>query len=212
MQLRPEGETVRLQLLKDHDNTDLSELNLRLDPATMRVVDEDLPPHSNKPRDASRFHLYSGGARGAEAEFGRSAERWGVGETHFSFDGHPFLERERGVVILDDDELKRGDFSLVYASHRLHRQLSQILNIKRILQTSWHQISRSNEVFVVVLCRTALCARHRLGRRAARPWSKPVCLFDQEKGSWFRWDAVRWREEAELRNERTTFAASAPPS
>ena len=208
VQLRPEGDKVRLQLLKDHDNADLSELNLRLDPATMRVVDEDLPPRSNKPKDASRFHLYSGGARGAEAEFGRSAERWGVGETHFSFEGHPFREREQGVVILDDDELKRGDFSLVYASHRLHRQLSQIPNIKRILQTSWHQISRANEVFVVGALQEDGTVRGGTGWGAelARLWSKPVCVFDQEKGCWFRWDAVRWREEPEPRIERNAFA------
>ena len=30
--------------------------------------------------DCSQFSLYSGGVRGAEAEFGRNAERWGVNE------------------------------------------------------------------------------------------------------------------------------------
>ena len=31
-------------------------------------------------------HLFHGGHRGAEAEFGRAAERWGVPETTLSFE------------------------------------------------------------------------------------------------------------------------------
>ena len=32
--------------------------------------------------------LFSGGAQGAEAEFGAAAERLGIEEVNFSFDGH----------------------------------------------------------------------------------------------------------------------------
>ena len=32
--------------------------------------------------------LFSGGARGAEAEFGACAERHGIEEVNFTFDGH----------------------------------------------------------------------------------------------------------------------------
>ena len=117
--LLPIHEEVHMQLLKDHDNQDMSELHLRLDPSTMRVIEDDLPPRSELPKDPAGFNLISGGARGAESTFGSCAERWGVQETHYSFNGHPFLERENGVVVLDDEELKKGDFSLVYASHRL---------------------------------------------------------------------------------------------
>ncbi len=206
--LQPEGDTVRLQLLKDHESEDLSELHLRLDPSTMRVIDEDLPARSVRPKQAARFHLYSGGARGAEATFGACAEKHGVQETHFSFEGHPFLERERGVSVLSEDDLRKGDFSLVYASHRLGRPLTKIPNIKRILQTVWHQISAANEVFVIGALQENGTVRGGTGWGAelARLWSKPVCVFDQEKGQWYRWDATQWRVDPAPTIERNAFA------
>lgn len=206
--LRPDGDTVRLSLLKEHDNPDLESLHLRLDPTTMRVVDDDMGSDAPRMRDPFQFHLYSGGARGAETEFGRCAEQWGVAETHFSFDGHPHRERERGIVVLNDDELKKGDFSLVYASHRLGRPLSQIPNIRRILQTVWHQITAASEVFVVGAIEDTGTVRGGTGWGAelARLWSKPVCVFDQHKGTWFRWDGVHWKPEEAPIIRRTSFA------
>ena len=46
--------------------------------------------------DRSSITLYSGGHKGAEAEFGSLAERWGIQEVNFSFEGHT-IERTRGV-------------------------------------------------------------------------------------------------------------------
>ncbi len=206
--LRPADGTVHLELLKDHDNGDVSELQLKLDPATMRVVDENVPPRSRQPKNPRRFHLVSGGARGAEATFGRCAEQWQVRETHYSFEGHPGLERTRGVVVLGEDELKKGDFSLVYASHRLDRPLSEIPDIKRILQTMWHQITVAGQVFVIGALQDNGTVRGGTGWGAelARLWNKPVCVFDQERGSWYRWDGTEWRTEESPVIERTTFA------
>jgi KaiC/GvpD/RAD55 family RecA-like ATPase len=208
VQLRTDGRAVHLQLLKDHDNLDVGDLSLRLDPTTMRVVDSDLPKRQRAPKDPKRFHLVSGGARGAEAVFGKNAERWGVKETHYSFDGHPFLERERGVIVLDELELAKGDFSLVYASHRLGRPLSEIPNIRRILQTAWHQITAASEVFVVGAIQENGTVRGGTGWGAelARLWSKPVCVFDQVRGGWWRWDATTWRKDPAPVIERVQFA------
>ena len=38
--------------------------------------------------------LYSGGHKGAEAEFGKLAERWGIQEVNFSFEG-PYIKKRR---------------------------------------------------------------------------------------------------------------------
>ena len=37
--------------------------------------------------DRSQITLYSGGHKGAESEFGKLAERWGIREVNFSFEG-----------------------------------------------------------------------------------------------------------------------------
>lgn len=203
-----EADSVRLQLVKDHDNPDVSALQLWLDPTTLRLIDSDLPLQLPLGRDPQRFHLYSGGAQGAEAAFGECAERWGVAETHFTFEKHPFLFREKGLVVLADEELAKGDFSLVYASHRLKRPLSNIPNIKRILQTVWHQVMQADEIFVIGALQEDGTVRGGTGWGAelARLWSKPVALFDQERGRWYRWDMTRWEQDDGITIQRANFA------
>jgi hypothetical protein len=200
--------SVRLRLLKEHDNPNASELHLLLDPVTMRVVDGDLPPAPRPPKDPKTFHLFSGGARGAEAFFGSCAERWGAAETHYTFDGHRMFARERGSVVLAADELKKGDTSLVYASHRLARPLSEIPEIRHILQTVWHVVTAANEVFVIGVIQDNGTVRGGTGWGAelGRLWSKRVCVFDQEKGDWFRWDPAGWQPEPAPVITRRAFA------
>ena len=55
--------------------------------------------------------LFSGGAQGAEAAFGSCAERFGIEEVNFSFDGHKPV-RTRGLRVLNHEELAAGEVSL----------------------------------------------------------------------------------------------------
>ncbi len=54
--------------------------------------------------NTSRTSLISGGHRGAEAEFGRCAKRWGIDQTTLSFEGHA-MEWPVGVKVLGEAEL-----------------------------------------------------------------------------------------------------------
>jgi hypothetical protein len=192
--LQAERDVVRVRLLKDHDNTDLADLHLRLDSHNMRVIDEDVPPNSERARDPRRFRLISGGSKGAEAEFGACAERWGMAEVNYTFEGHRLLDRLRGIVLLDDDDLRKGDFSLVNASKRLNRTLSEIPLVRSILQTIWHQITNSSQVFVIGEIQADNTVRGGTGWGAelARLWKKPLYVFDQPRRSWFRWSGSAW--------------------
>lgn len=206
--LQPERDVVRLRLLKDHDNTDLADLHLRLDPHSMRVIDEDVRPPSERPKNPRRFRLHSGGAKGAEAEFGACAERWGLQEVNYSFEGHRLLERQRGVVVLGEDELRKGDFSLVYVSRRLGRVLSEIPLVRNILQTIWHQINAASQVFVVGAIQEDGTVRGGTGWGAelARLWKKPLFVYDQEKRGWFRWSGSAWEIARQPCIEAENFA------
>ena len=55
-------------------------------------------------------------------------------EVNYTFEGHRFIERKRGVVVLSEEELRHGDFSLVYVSKRLGRVLSEIPQVRNILR------------------------------------------------------------------------------
>lgn len=187
-------ETVQLKLIKDHDNTDLADLHLRLDPHSLQVIDSDVRSPSERPKDARRFRVHSGGARGAEAEFGACAEKWGMAEVHYSFAGHTYRERKRGVVELTEEELRQGDFSLVYVSKRLGRVLSEIPLVRNILQTIWYQINAASQVFVIGTIQEDGTVRGGTGWGAelARLWKKPIFVFDQERKAWFAWNGSKW--------------------
>ncbi len=192
--LVPERDVVRLRILKDHHNKDIADLHLRLDPHSMRIIDDDVPKASTRPLDPKRFRMLSGGSKGAEAAFGACAERWGMTEVNYTFDGHKYCERRRGLVTLSDDDLKKGDFSLVYVSKRLNRVLSEIPLVRSVLQTIWHQINNANQVFVVGAIQVDDTVRGGTGWGAelARLWKKPLYVFDQSKHAWFRWSGAGW--------------------
>ena len=65
--------------------------------------------------------LFSGAANGAESEFGSAAERRGIDEVNFTFEGHKDA-RSRGIRVLTHEELKHGDVSLAYVSNLMHRR------------------------------------------------------------------------------------------
>jgi len=52
------------------------------------------------------YSLYSGGLKGAEETFGEFAEKYGINETNFSFDGHK-CSRGKNITLLSDAELKK---------------------------------------------------------------------------------------------------------
>jgi hypothetical protein len=208
--LEPDREVVHLRLLKDHENTKLAEFHLRLDPHSMRVIEADVRPHSERPKDPRRFRMHSGGARGAEAEFGACAEKWALTELNYSFEGHRLLERKRGVVVLGDNDLKRGDFSLVYVAKRLNRVLSDIPLVRSVLQTIWHQINAASQVFVIGLIQDDLTVRGGTGWGAelARLWKKPLFVFDQQKNGWFRWSGEAWESASAPVIQSENFAGT----
>src|SRR5437870_13697163 len=92
--------------------------------------------------------LFSGGAAGAEAEFGACAERRGVEEVNFTFDGHPIV-RQRGVRVLNHEELQNGDVSLAYVSRLMRRRFTDSPKIRKILQTIWYQVNSGQEIYVI---------------------------------------------------------------
>ena len=76
------------------------------------------------------FILFSGAAAGAEAEFGACAERHGIEEVNFTFDGHKDV-RSRGIRVLNHEELQAGDVSLEYVSRLMHRRYTDSPTIRK---------------------------------------------------------------------------------
>jgi hypothetical protein len=139
--------------------------------------------------------LFSGAAKGAEAAFGAAAERHGVEEVNFTFDGHSDA-RSRGIRVLTQAELKGGDVSLAYVGRLMHREFRDTPLFRKVLQTIWHQVNNGQEIYVVgqILDDGTVKGGTGWGAEFAKLCNKPLFVFDQEKSAWFRWDGSAWRE------------------
>ena len=158
---------------------------------------------------ASEFTLFSGGAQGAEAEFGKQAERFGVQEVNYSFEGHK-IERARGLRMLTQEELMRKDVSLTYVSKLLDRNFSNGPLIRMVLRTIMYQVDAGLEVFVVgaILDNGTVNGGTGWGAEFAKICNKPLLVFDQVKGCWFTWNQEAWKAEAAPCVTRPHFTAT----
>ena len=139
------------------------------------------------------FILFSGAAAGAEAEFGACAERHGIEEVNFTFDGHKDV-RARGIRVLNHEELQAGDVSLEYVSKLMHRRYTDSPTIRKVLQTLWYQVNNGQEIYVVGVIQDDDTVRGGTGWGAefAKLCNKPLFVFDQEKDGWFEWTGSAW--------------------
>jgi len=138
--------------------------------------------------------LFSGGAPGAEAEFGLCAERHGIEEVNFTFDGHK-IARHRGVRVLNHEELQSGDVSLEYVARLMQRRYTDAPTIRKVLQTLWYQVNSGQEIYVIGTIMDDATVRGGTGWGAefAKLCNKPLFVFDQEKDGWCAWTGSAWR-------------------
>jgi hypothetical protein len=137
--------------------------------------------------------LYSGAASGAEASFGDSAERHGIAEVNFTFEGHNDA-RKRGIRVLTEEELRHGDVSLQYVSNLMHREYRDTPLFKKVLQSIWHQVNSGQEIYVVgwVLDDGTVKGGTGWGAEFAKLCNKPLFVFDQTRDAWQSWTGERW--------------------
>jgi hypothetical protein len=210
--LEPHGNDVVVRLLKDHGDVEPSETRLHLHPDTLRLVewsgkDDAADPASDDVEDRptpvpalrlpnSAYTLLSGGARGAESEFGACAQEWGITELNFSFDGRA-PERTRGLVNLTEEELAQGAVSQIYLQSKMHRAYPETPGFRKMLQTIWHQVSTAGQVFAVGVIQEDGTVRGGTGWAVelARAWHKPLHVYDQERKGWFAWRDGGWAAE-----------------
>jgi hypothetical protein len=144
------------------------------------------------PKDCT---LYSGGANGAEAEFGANAERYGIDEVNFTFEEHQHA-RSRGLRTLTSAEMKKGDVSLTYVSNLMHRTYPNTPLFRKVLQTIWYQVNSGQEIYVVgkILEDGTVKGGTGWGAEFAKLCNKPLFVFDQERDGWFGWENGAWSD------------------
>jgi hypothetical protein len=143
--------------------------------------------------DCSQITIYSGGHRGAEAEFGKTAERWGIQEVNFSFEDHA-IERERGVYILSADELDKGDVSMAIVSLRMGRTYAKTEKIRKVIQSIFHMVNKGYHVIAIgwIQPDDTVKGGTGWGVELAKLFNRPVHVYDQAKKEWFAWKDHHW--------------------
>jgi hypothetical protein len=154
--------------------------------------------------DLSQFTLYSGAHRGAESEFGRQAERWGIQEVNFSFEGHA-PERTRGLRVLGPAELDKGDVSMEIVSTRMGRTYSKADKIRKVIQSIFHMINNGYQVFAMgwIQPDNTVKGGTGWGVELAKLFNRNVNVYDQDRRGWFSWKNYQWVAETPAISEKT---------
>lgn len=157
--------------------------------------------------DFSDYTLYSSGLKGAEATFGEMAEKAGIKDVVYSFDGHK-LTRDKNVVILKKEQLERGDISMELASRMLNRTYYETDKIRKVLQTIFHMVNSGHQVFVIGAIQEDGSVKGGTGWAVelAKMFNRPLHVYDQPQKKWFTWKS-EWQEDSP-RIEYDTFVGS----
>ena len=154
--------------------------------------------------DRSDITLYSGGHRGAEAEFGRLAEQWGLAEVNFSFPGHA-PERSRGLHVLGPEDLDKGNVSMEIVSARLGRTFSKAEKIRKVIQTIFHMVNSGYHILVVGWIQPDGTVKGGTGWgvELAKLFNRPLNVYDQDRKAWFAWKNNTWVTEKPVLAHKT---------
>jgi hypothetical protein len=137
----------------------------------------------------------SGGAEGADLQWGMCAGMAGHMVVHFNFRGHRCKAPKQEQVCLTPEQLKEADDSLVLANERLQRSFptaSEFVN--NLLRRNFYQIKDTQSVYAIVSIDpkgkpyggTAWAIQMFIDRHYGR--ACPVYAFDQEQDCWFTWE------------------------
>jgi hypothetical protein len=153
--------------------------------------------------DRTKPMLVSGGHKGAEAEFGRCAERFGLREVTFSFEGHR-MERSGELRVLSARELAKGDVSVEIVSRHMGRSYTQIELVRRVIQSMYHVVVNAYRVFAVgwIQPDDTVKGGTGWGVELAKFFNRPVSVFDQDRNGWFTWRNGQWQPDTPTLGER----------
>ena len=143
--------------------------------------------------DSKKCTLYSGGLKGAESVFGEAAEKWSVQEVNFCYTGQK-TNRQKNLLVLSDEELKRGDISMELVSKMMHRTYYETEKIRKVLQVIFHMVNKGHQVFVIgtVLEDNTVKGGTGWAVELAKLFNRPLSVYDQAKDKWYSWKQGAW--------------------
>jgi hypothetical protein len=140
----------------------------------------------------------SGGADGADLQWGMTAGSRGHEVIHWSYAGHRTSAPEQEVVVLSVDQLETADVRLVKANRTLKRRIPSNIYVRNLLRRNWYQVEHAERVYAVstfeggkVAGGTAWATQMFIDRFSGLPCE--CYVFDQLAAKWFCWKG-EWQE------------------
>ena len=147
----------------------------------------------------------SGGALGADLQWGMNAGRDGQSVIHWSFEKHKSDAPKQELVVLSDEQLEKADEFLAKASKKLKRPWpgSRSHKVKSLLRRNWYQIAWSESLYAVATIHpvkqtvdggTGWAVQMFLDRFEKEALFEPIpaYVYDQTQKQWFQWIG-RWK-------------------
>jgi hypothetical protein len=141
----------------------------------------------------------SGGADGADIEWGNCADSIGHQVIHWSFPSHPSVAPENQLIRLTDEQLTQSDEALKNAAKTLDKSLPKRPKVSRLLRRNYFQVAWSEACYAVtyfegemqapggtVWATTMFTQLH--------PGNQNLYVFDQLRGVWLQWIGESWLE------------------
>lgn len=142
----------------------------------------------------------SGGAEGADLQFGMCAGMAGHGVIHWSFDPHAAKcnAPKQEVVILTPAQLEQADAALAVAAKRIKRNpYPNNLFVRNLLRRNWYQVRDAERVYAVA----SIDDKGRVSGGTA--WATAmfmdrfqgaceVYVYDMAISAWLTWDGFHW--------------------
>ena len=143
--------------------------------------------------EPSQITVYAGGHKGTEEYFGKIAEKWGLQEVTFNFEGHA-ISRDRGLRMLSEEELSRGIVGLEIIRKRMERSFATTPTMQKVFQVLYHIVNQGYQVFSVgwLLSNGTVKGGTGWGVELAKLFNRPLHLFEQERKEWVSWQHNEW--------------------
>jgi len=144
------------------------------------------------PLDDDTDLCLSGGAEGADLQWGMCAGLAGHKVIHWSFPNHRSHAPDIELVKLDDVQLAEADEHIKRAAKILKKHPPKQKFVKSLIQRNWYQVAWSKSVYAVapivdgvVQGGTAWAVYMYLTKPGLE---NPECyVYDQTKDAWFKW-------------------------
>ena len=146
--------------------------------------------------EPDKITLYTGGHKGTEEYFGKTAEKWGMPEVTFNFEGHE-ISRERGLKMLSDEELLLGVVGPEIIRKHMERSFATTPMMQKIFQVLFHIVNSGYQVFAAgwLLSNGTVKGGTGWGVELAKLFNRPVHLFEQDRKEWVSWVHNEWVTE-----------------